>query len=202
MKLNELSNDSSIQLEFEAGNEKLYLDVQIAQVSKSGLVLYPVIIEGKALSFKNNDNIINLIYMQREGKPLLWKNVAVSNAIINGRNFVLVRSMADGADYNRRHNYRLPLDIRGNISGYGDIIIHDISNNGIAFYIDKDAKRFTHGQDVALNFSARNVNYTIKVKVARIVEGDTRVLYGCSMTSTPAIDQFISEEQRIRIKGF
>ena len=202
MKLNQLSNDSTLQLEFEAGTEKLYLDVQIAQVSKSGLVLYPVIIEGKALSFKNNQNVINLVYLQKEGKPLIWKNVAVSNAIINGRNFVLVRSVSDGADYNRRNNYRLPLDIRGNIVGYGDIIIHDISNNGIAFLIDKDAKRFTIGQEVALNFSARNVNYTMKVNVARIVEKDTKVLYGCSMMSTPAIDQFISEEQRIRIKGF
>ena len=202
MKLNQLTNDSTLQLEFEAGQEKLYLDVQIAQVSKSGLVLYPVIIEGKALSFKNNANVINLVYLQKEGKPLLWKNVLVSNALINGRNFVLVRSMGDGVEYNRRHNYRLPLDIRGNITGYGDIIIHDISNNGIAFLIDKDAKRFSIGQEVALNFSARNVNYTLKATVARMVEQETRMLYGCSMMSTPVIDQFISEEQRIRIKGF
>ena len=202
MKLNQLTNDSTIQLEFEAGHDKLYLDVQIAQVSKSGLVLYPVIIEGKALSFKNNDNVINLVYLQKEGKPLLWKNVIVSNAIINGRNFVLVRSMGDGVEYNRRNNYRLPLDIRGNIAGYGDIIIKDISNNGVGFVIDKDANRFTIGQQVVLNFSARNINYSMKVTVARIVEQETRMLYGCYMTSTPAIDQFISEEQRIRIKGF
>lgn len=202
MKLNQLSSDSSIQLEFEAGSEKLYLDVQIAQVSKSGLVLHPVIIEGKALSFKNNANVINLIYLQKEGKPLLWKNVAVSNAIINGRNFVLVRSVSDSVEYNRRHNYRLPLDIRGNIVGYGDIVIHDISNNGVAFLIDKDVRRLSIGQEVVLNFSARNVNYTMKATVARFVEQETRILYGCSMMSTPAIDQFISEEQRIRIKGF
>ena len=202
MKLNQLANDSTLQLEFEAGQDKLYLDVQIAQVAKSGLVLYPVIIEGKALSFKNNENVINLVLLQKEGKPLLWKNVLVSNAVINGRNFVLVRSMADGVEYNRRNNYRLPLDIRGNIAGYGDIIIHDISNNGIAFLIDKDAKRFNVGQEVALNFSARNINYTLKATVARIVEKENRLLYGCSMTSTPIIDQFICEEQRIRIKGF
>ena len=202
MKLNQLANDSTIQLEFEAGQDKLYLDVQIAQVAKSGLVLYPVIIEGKALSFKNNENVINLVYLQKEGKPLLWKNVAVSNAVINGRNFVLVRSVGDGVEYNRRNNYRLPLDIRGNIPGYGDILIRDISNNGIAFVIDKDAKRFTIGQEVALNFSARNVNYTLKANVARVVEQENRVLYGCSMMSTPVIDQFICEEQRIRIKGF
>ena len=140
--------------------------------------------------------------MQKEGKPLLWKNVTISNAVINGRNFVLVRSISDGVEYNRRNNFRLSLDIRGNISGYGDIIIHDISNNGVAFLIDKDAKRFNVGQEVALNFTARNINYVLKANVARIVEKDSRVLYGCSMMSTPIIDQFISEEQRIRIKGF
>ena len=202
MKLNQLTSDSTLQLEFEAGQEKLYLDVQIAQVSKSGLVLYPVIIEGKALSFKNNDNIINLVYLQKEGKPLIWKNVAVSNAVINGLNFVLVRSISDGIDYNRRNNYRLPLDIKGNIAGYGDVLIRDISNNGLAFVISKDAPRCTIGQTVKISFSARNINYTISVTVARIVEEEKRVLYGCTMTSTPVIDQFISEEQRIRIKGF
>ena len=202
MKLNQLTSDSTLQLEFEAGQEKLYLDVQIAQVAKSGLVLYPVIIEGKALSFKNNDNIINLVYLQKEGKPLIWKNVSVSNAVINGRNFVLVRSVSDGIDYNRRNNYRLPLDIKGNIAGFGDVIIRDISNNGLAFVISKDAPRCTIGQTVKIGFTARNINYVISVTVARIVEEDTKVLYGCTMTSTPVIDQFISEEQRIRIKGF
>ena len=202
MKLNELAVDSSLQLEFEAGAEKLYLDVQIAQVSKSGLILYPVIIDGKALSFKNNENVINLVYLQREGKPLLWKKVAVSNAVINGRNFVLVRSVLDGVEYNRRNNYRLPLDIKGNIAGYGDVLIRDISNNGLGFVISKDSPRCTIGQTVKINFSARNINYTISVTVARTVEEETRVLYGCKMTSTPVIDQFISEEQRIRIKGF
>ena len=71
MKLNELAVDSSLQLEFEAGAEKLYLDVQIAQVSKSGLILYPVIIDGKALSFKNNENAFTF-----EFDKFLYKSVA------------------------------------------------------------------------------------------------------------------------------
>ncbi|MBQ6814681.1 MAG: PilZ domain-containing protein [Lachnospiraceae bacterium] len=202
MKLNQLTNESEIQLEFSVGKEKLYVEAEIAQVSKSGLVLYPVIVDGKSLSFKNNSNVVNLIYIQQDGKPLIWKNIAISNALLNGKPYVLVRSLEDSREYNRRHNYRLPLDIKGSILGYGDIIIHDISNGGIAFYMDKMGKGFSIGQKVNLGFSARNNNYTISATVARIVESEHRVLYGCTMMSTPLIDQFITEEQRIRIKGF
>ena len=82
------------------------------------IVLRPVTLNDTKMlvRWRNNENVINLVYLQREGKPLLWKKVAVSNAVINGRNFVLVRSVLDGVEYNRRNNYRLPLDIKGNIA--------------------------------------------------------------------------------------
>lgn len=202
MKLNQLSIDSQIQLEFSVGKEKLYLDANIAQVSNSGLVLYPVVVEGKSLSFKDNQHVVNLIAIPGDGKPLIWKNVAITNAVLNGRQLVLVRSVAESRDYNRRHNYRLPLDIKGVLVGGPDIIIKDISNGGVAFYMEKLGKGFAVGQTVKIGFSARNNNYVITATVARVVEEDRRVLYGCTMMSTPLIDQFISEEQRIRIKGY
>ena len=98
MKLNELSADSMIQLEFKVGKEKLYLDANIAQVAKSGLVLYPVLFDGKAVSFKNNQNAVNLVFNRPEGKPLIWKNVSLSNAVIGGKQFVLVRSLENGQE--------------------------------------------------------------------------------------------------------
>lgn len=201
MKLNELSADSMIQLEFKVGKEKLYLDANIAQVAKSGLVLYPVLFDGKAVSFKNNQNAVNLVFNRPEGKPLIWKNVSLSNAVIGGKQFVLVRSLENGQEYNRRSTYRLPLDIKGNIMGIGEGIVHDISTSGIAFYLEKD-KKCTIGQTVNVGFSARNKNYIVNATVARIVEEEKRILYGCKMMSNPVIESFISEEQRIRIKGY
>lgn len=201
MKLNELSTESSVQLEFKVGKEKLYLDANIAQVARSGLVLYPVMYEGKAVSFKNNQNAVNLVLNQNEGKPLIWKNVAVSNAAMNGKQYVLVRSLDEGQEYNRRRTYRLPLDIKGSILGIGDVIVHDISNTGIAFYLDK-GKKCDIGQTVSIGFSARNKNYVVSATIARIVEEEKRCLYGCTMMSNPVIDGFINEEQRFRIKGY
>ena len=201
MKLNELSAESAIQLEFKVGKEKLYLDANIAQVARSGLVLYPVMYEGKAVSFKNNQNAVNLVLNQNEGKPLIWKNVAVSNAAMNGKQYVLVRSLDEGQEYNRRRTYRLPLDIKGSILGIGDVIVHDISNSGIAFYLEK-GKKCDIGQTVSIGFSARNKNYVVSVTIARIVEEENRYLYGCTMMSNPVIDTFINEEQRFRIKGY
>lgn len=201
MKLNELSAESAIQLEFKVGKEKLYLDANIAQVARSGLVLYPVMYEGKAVSYKNNQNAVNLVLKQNEGKPLIWKNVAVSNAAMNGKQYVLVRSLDEGQEYNRRRTYRLPLDIKGSILGIGDVIVHDISNSGIAFYLEK-GKKCDIGQTVSIGFSARNKNYVVSATIARIVEEENRYLYGCTMMSNPVIDTFINEEQRFRIKGY
>lgn len=201
MKLNELSTESSVQLEFKVGKEKLYLDANIAQIARSGLVLYPVMYEGKAVSYKNNQNAVNLVLKQNEGKPLIWKNVAVSNAAMNGKQYVLVRSLDEGQEYNRRRTYRLPLDIKGSVLGIGDVIIHDISNTGIAFYLDK-GKKCDIGQTVSIGFSARNKNYVVSATIARIVEEEKRCLYGCTMMSNPVIDGFINEEQRFRIKGY
>ena len=201
MKLNELSTESSVQLEFKVGKEKLYLDANIAQIARSGLVLYPVMYEGKAVSYKNNQNAVNLVLKQNEGKPLIWKNVAVSNAAMNGKQYVLVRSLDEGQEYNRRRTYRLPLDIKGSILGIGDVIVHDISNSGIAFYLEK-GKKCDIGQTVSIGFSARNKNYVVSATIARIVEEENRYLYGCTMMSNPVIDTFINEEQRFRIKGY
>lgn len=202
MKLSELTEDTQIQLEFVVGKEKLYLDGKISQVSKSGLVLFPVKIDGKSLSFKNNSHAVNLVAIQTDGKPLRWKNVMVTNAVISGKQYVLVKSLADGAEYNRRHNYRLALDIKGTIVGGDEVIIHDISNGGVSFYTPKAAKRMGNGSVVKLGFVARNQTYVITATIARCVEEEERVLYGCTMPSTPYIDQFITEEQRIRIKGY
>ena len=106
MKLNELSPDCDIQLELSVGKQKVYLDASIAQVAKRGLVLNPVIFDGKSISFKNNKECVNLIVRQPEGKPLIWKNVAVDNAVISNKPYVLVRSLDDAQEYNRRRNYK------------------------------------------------------------------------------------------------
>ena len=58
------------------------------------------------------------------------------------------------------------------------------------------------GETVHIGFVVRDKNYGVAATVVRIVEGERRTLYGCSMMSTPAIDGFINEEQRIRIKGY
>lgn len=201
MKLNELTQDSKIQLEFSGGKDSVYLEARIAQVSQSGLVLYPVMYEGKTVSFKGNHDSVSLIWLQENGKPLVWKKIAIDNAIINKMPFVLVRALEDSTEYNRRTTFRLPLDVRGGIVGYGEVIVHDISSGGIGFYTD-GSRPIEVGQQVNIGFSVRGDNYAVKATVVRIVEQERRTLYGCTMYSSPAIDTLIIEEQRLRIKGF
>lgn len=201
MKLNQLTQDSKIQLEISSGNARVYVDASIAQVAKSGLVLNPVVYEGKTVSFKGNQEMVNLIWLQDDGKPVIWKRVGIDNAIINKMPYVLVRSMDEGRDYNRRRSFRLPLDVKGSIIGYGEVVIHDISSGGIGFYMDT-SKDVQIGQQMHIGFSVRGDNYSVTATVVRIVPEERRTLYGCTMPSSPMIDTFIIEEQRLRIKGF
>lgn len=201
MKLNQLEPNSKIQLEISSGKERVYVDANIAQVSRSGLVLYPVVYDGRTVSFKGNQEMVSLIWLQEDGKPLIWKRVAIDHAVINKMPFVLVRSLDDGMQYNRRTTFRLPLDVKGGIIGYGEVIVHDISNGGIGFYMDS-SKEVKIGQQVHIGFSVRGDNYSVTATVVRIVPEERRTLYGCTMGSSPTIDTFIIEEQRLRIKGF
>ena len=201
MKINELTQDSKIQLEVSAGKDRILIDARIAQVAQSGLVLYPVTFDGKVVSFKNNHEMISLVYLQDDGKPLVWKGVAVDHAMINKMPFVLVRTTGDSTEYNRRTTFRLHLDVIGAIAGYGEVIIHDISSGGIGFYMDS-SKPVAMGQKLKIGFSVRGDSYNVTATVVRILPDERRTLYGCTMASTPVIDTLIIEEQRLRIKGF
>lgn len=200
MKLNQLTQDSKIQIEISSGRDHLLVDAKIAQVAQSGLVLYPVTFEGKVISFRGNHEMISLVWLQDDGKPLVWKGIAIDHAMINKRPFVLVRSNADSVEYNRRTTFRLSLDVRGAISGFGEVIVHDISNGGIGFYSESD--KIAVGQKVKIGFSVRGDNYTASATVVRVLPDERRTLYGCTMASSPAIDTLIIEEQRLRLKGF
>lgn len=201
MKLNELTLDSKIQLEVSAGKDRILIDAKIAQVAQSGLVLYPVTFDGKVVSFKNHQDTISLVWLQDDGKPLVWKRVSVDHAMINKMPFVFVRSVGDAVESNRRTTFRLSLDVRGAIAGYGEVIIHDISSGGIGFYMDS-SKPVSKGQKLQIGFTVRGDSYNVNATVVRILPSDKRTLYGCTMPSTSVIDTLIIEEQRLRLKGF
>ncbi len=201
MKLNELTQDSKIQLEISDAKDRLLVDARIAQVAQSGLVLYPVTFDGKVISFKNTTHTISLVYLQNDGKPLVWNAVGIDHAVINKMPFVLIRSTKDSMEYNRRTTFRLSLDVRGAVAGYGEVIIHDISNGGIGFYMDS-SKPVEMGQKIKIGFNVRGDSYTVSATVVRILPDERRTLYGCTMQSSPVIDTLIIEEQRLRLKGF
>ncbi len=200
MKLNQLTQESKIQIEVSIGRDRILIDAKIAQVAQSGLVLYPVTFDGRVISFRGNHEMLSIVLLQSDGKPLVWKNVAIDHAMINKKPFVLVRSNADSSEYNRRTTFRLSLDVRGAISGFGEVIVHDISNGGIGFFMDSD--KIPVGQKVKIGFSVRGDSYAVSATVVRVLPDERRTLYGCTMESSPAIDTLIIEEQRLRLKGF
>lgn len=200
MKLNQLTQESKIQIEISAGRDRILIDANIAQVAQSGLVLYPVTFDGRVISFRGNHEMLSIVLLQSDAKPLVWKNVAIDHAMINKKPFVLVRSNAESSEYNRRTTFRLSLDVRGAVSGFGEVIVHDISNGGIGFFMDSD--KIPVGQKIKIGFSVRGDSYAVSATVVRVLPDERRTLYGCTMEASPAIDTLIIEEQRLRLKGF
>lgn len=121
--------------------------------------------------------------------------------MLKEKKYVGIRVSGEGLIHNRRSTYRLPLDINGSLRNFGKIIVHDISYNGISFYLPND-KLCSTGQDIVLMFKMYDIEYIVKGKIVRITQDpeNRRVLYGCSTIPSPSIDNLIQEEQRNRIR--
>ena len=197
-----ITKDNDISIQIVSKEKTIELPVSIIKVSRHGILANLIFYNQKAVSFDNNDNIkYNLICsVDNERKPYIWKNISVSNAKINNKQYILLKTYGKGIPYNRRDAYRLTLDIKCKILGVGDAILHDISNCGVSFYLPKD--NIFSNKEITLNFEHRYEQYAIKAQVVRKKEGsnNNRILYGCKMNPSPMIDSLLTEEQRYRIK--
>lgn len=204
MKIEELTEDNILFLQFEGKNQILELPLTLVRSSKNGIITDPVEFSGKIITFNNNEMACkyNLICALPNSKPVIWTDILIEDINIKRKKYLLIRVSGEGALHNRRSTYRLPLDCLGDLQNYGKVIIHDISYNGISFYLSDDRK-CNIDQAINLSFIMDDEKYVIQGRIVRETYDSERRrnLYGCRINPSVSIDQFIQEQQRNRIRG-
>lgn len=203
MKIEDIKEESSLFLRFEDNEAALEIPIKVYQKRRNGLLAYPVKYEGMTISFdKLGTSRVHLLMEQEGDKPLIWKCVKVGYINVNKEIYVAIVSDDLATSFNRRKTFRLDMDVMGTAAGLGKVLIHDISNSGISFYLNND-KICEIGQEVKLTFSSKYAEYVVNGEIVRIAEDpeNKRIQYGCKVKPSATIDSFISEEQRDRIRG-
>lgn len=203
MRIEEIDENANLLLHIEAAGGELELPVILYKKVRKGIIIHPVKKDNVAISFESlKECKLSLIMEVKDSKPILWRNIQIGNIKSNGELYTAILAMDEGAVYNRRGAFRLELDINGNLTGYGKVLIHDISSGGISFYLPNGQECHV-GQEINLHFDTKASSYNISGEVVRMADDAEkgRVMYGCKTKHYPAVDAFISEEHRKRVWG-
>lgn len=199
MKISDIPVEARISLEIMKGDESNAISVTLQKVAENVLVLQPVEIDDKVLVLKEKDLKIDVYYEVSDAKPIVWRSVAYGMVAVKGRQCIVLSTKSNGVQFNRRLNFRLPLDVQGTLNGQ-KIIVHDLSSTGISFYVRRENRK-TIGMEIAIKFVANYDEYAVQGKIVREMEDveQERFLYGCSIKPNTIIDTFLAEEQRRRL---
>lgn len=203
MRIEEIDENASLLLHIEATGGELEVPLKLYKKVKNGLIVYPIKKDNVIISFESlKECKLSLIMEVKDSKPFLWRNIQIENIKSKGEVFTAILVTDDGVSFNRRRAFRLDIDINGNLNGYGKILVHDISSGGISFYLPA-GKTCSVGQQIELHFDAKSIGYNISGEVVRLANDaeNGRTMYGCRTKNYPAVDAFISEEQRNRVRG-
>lgn len=127
MKISNITQEHDLSIQIVSKSNTIELPISLVKTSTHGLVANPISYNGKQLSFNNRKDTIvkyNLLCSFTDRKPYIWKNVCVNNAMVNGNRYVVFKIKGEGILFNRRCSYRLPLDIKCKMPGYGETILH------------------------------------------------------------------------------
>ncbi len=199
MKLYDISKQAEISLKLSKDGKTATVPVKANRIVNNMLVIKPIIIKGKVVTFKEQEGLtIDLIYEGKNKKPLIWKNVTYGAVKYKGQSCVVLTDDRDGLPFNRRGEYRLPMDITGMLNLNEYVVIHDISGSGISFYSPLDKKREI-GEDIKLRFTGGYEEISVAGKIVREVPVENKYLYGCTINRSLQVEGFVATEQRRRM---
>lgn len=205
MKISELDQGNEVVFEIITGTETHEFSSHVVDKKSDFILVEPIRIENKILSFSSSSIPVNLI-LNREGKqPVAWKQVAVDVVLYKKNTVYKVSQTIDGAEVNRRSSYRLYIGVNGVVQVGGhhkavNVIVKDISESGFSFVCDEEFADSDRAM-VHLVFEDDERHISINGLVVRKIILETgRVLYGCLINlKTPLIAQYVNLKQREQI---
>lgn len=197
MRIDDIPIEGHVNLQITKGELSDTISVYIQKVATNMIALMPVEVDGKTLILNDKDIKVDVIYVVDDDKPLIWKNVAYGMLAINNKHCIVLKTKNEGVHFNRRMEFRLPMDITGSAKGMR-LLIHDISRTGISFKVPKNLRR-SIGETLEIHFMGGYEEQVATATIVRELEDGERYLYGCTIKPSIKIDQFISDEQRRRL---
>ena len=188
-------------------------DTVLVEIVGDCLLCEPITVEGKAVNFKAPGLKIEMsIFDKASGKIYCWRQLEVKLGYYKKKTLCqLIYLQGDPIEINRRSNYRQYVGISGKVTYFRslpkDILIRDVSNNGIGFIAEKK-EEFVEGKIVNVSFKDEDGRYKFELKcqIMRVREMENgRFEYGCLVLSPPqSLGTYVAHkqlEERKRVMG-
>ena len=223
MFIDELTEGQQITISAKVGTEVMKFETAIrGTISKRHIVLAdPVLVDDKVVGFGGSAVTVNIECALPDSPPLIFQDVRIIlTKTKEDGNLYAISSQNEGKSQNRRNNFRLFVGKRivvqcgQNHSTY-DAVLHDVSNSGFSFIVNKIGANkdkfvdFHENMLVHTVFSDRieetftNYDFNMTGIIVRVVEMEENgsILYGCMLNNkVPGLDSYIATKERLRIK--
>lgn len=194
-------------------DEKLIKDYYKKYQYGSGILADTIEQSGKYVGFRlsENDSVMLKVFCTINKKPYLWTKVKIITAVFKKKTYYLIMSNQNAKETNRRTGFRQSVGSNGimqlNIgSGSKNIIIKDISPNGIGLVLDIRDEYPKVGEKVQIIYTdkvgnkaglSREFSFSLKATVARIDDSNHRDrILGCRFDRPDeTISQYINMKQ-------
>lgn len=211
MYLYEVDKESKIQILVGIGMQVLEFDSKVMDIVQGGILAEPVMKDDKILGFRTKGLVIRLLVVnQTDQKVYEFNNVSIQNIkTAQEELFHRITGRFPGKAVNRRNGCRVWLGLDGvaqigmNKTAY-DVVIRDISINGIAF-VCQESIQVEMGTVVHLTFfdDVTETRFSIGAIVVRREEAEQyKVIYGCKLNQeSAAISKYVNEKQREKLRA-
>lgn len=212
MKLDEILSepDSKIVLEATVGDQVLSFPVSTIKVKNKLLLVEPILMQNKPLSFKGTSLTLN--WYRPNEKPVVWKNVGAAYYTIEDNKKVhIIRTTTEPVEINRREDYRQYIGLNGVANaGMGieelNVTVKNISKSGFAFVSNEQIVPY-ESRLVKMEFADMDYDQSfllVGLIVREEITEQNRYAYGCKLNKQDVcLNRYILYKQReelLRIK--
>lgn len=205
MKLYEIAEGEPIQIIASMGKNTFEF-MTIVDICKGGvLFVEPIRYEDKLLNFDSDQIDVTVMYVVAGEKPMIWEKCVVRYIQMKTQKYHAIICKRDGRQWNRRYTFREYLGMTGFLVSETsrkrwDVIVKDISTEGVAFVIHSGDVSMENIGDFHLEFEDRenhlNIHLNGTVVREEIVDENKKVFGAALKKSNIDVGMYILQKQR------
>lgn len=192
MKLVELLQNQDIIIQIVWDDKKIEFDSKVIGKDETSIYVTPYIHNGCELELNivSDNNVVCNIFTDNPTteQRVSWKGLSLTTVNQDNKTVYCLKTHSYNAESNlddRRCHERVEVEVSGLLldreSGDTSITIHDISDNGISFYVPGDYK--PKSQQLSISFtdiiSERIFDIQVACAVSRVKKEEDCILVGC-----------------------